>query len=320
MVTNSPLALFAIDRAGEISVAEGRILDFLDMRCGGSIVAIFHDRPEALKAVDRALCGERINVSLEREGRAFEVHLAPNLLRGDVIGVVGVAADVTERRMLEERLRSQYQQLQELNRLKNDFVNAVSHDLRTPLTTIIGYVEFLEEGLGGALTPEQAEAAGLTVEIELPPTPMILSLDRKRIERVITNLLHNAIKFTPAGGSIRISATQDGDLAHVEIADTGIGIEPQASRSSSTRSSSWKTPLERSADPGWDSPSARPSSRRTAEASGCAALPERGAPSGSRCRSRAPPPGPPTRPRPPPCSFGPKTKDAPAVRPGRPSF
>jgi signal transduction histidine kinase len=45
--------------------------------------------------------------------------------------------------------------LRELDQLKSDFVNAVTHELRTPLTSIRGYAEFLEDEIGGPLTPDQ---------------------------------------------------------------------------------------------------------------------------------------------------------------------
>lgn len=69
--------------------------------------------------------------------------------------IVGVSQDITERKALEEQLRSQFEQLKELDRLKSIFVSTVSHEIRTPLTSIKGYSEFLEEGLGGPLSPEQ---------------------------------------------------------------------------------------------------------------------------------------------------------------------
>ncbi len=55
----------------------------------------------------------------------------------------------------KQELQDAYGQLQELDRLKNNFVNSVSHELRTPLTSILGYAEFLEDEIGGLLTPDQ---------------------------------------------------------------------------------------------------------------------------------------------------------------------
>lgn len=48
--------------------------------------------------------------------------------------------------------------------------------------------------------------------------------DREKIDKVLVNLVGNAVKFTPEGGTIRIRAWDDGDVLHVSVADTGIGI------------------------------------------------------------------------------------------------
>ena len=54
-----------------------------------------------------------------------------------------------------------------------------------------------------------------------------MSADRARLEQVFTNLLDNAIKYTPAGGQIRISLRPEGTNAILEISDTGLGMPPE---------------------------------------------------------------------------------------------
>ncbi len=79
---------------------------------------------------------------------------------GELRVLEGIVTDVTDLKQTQEELyrrTNELQQAQELERLKSTFVNAVSHDLRTPLTSIMGYAEFLEDEVGGPLTAPQLE-------------------------------------------------------------------------------------------------------------------------------------------------------------------
>jgi two-component system, OmpR family, phosphate regulon sensor histidine kinase PhoR len=71
---------------------------------------------------------------------------------------------------------------------------------------------------------EQIIRAQLRLEYDLPDDLPAVMVDRRRIEQVVINLVHNAIKFTPVGGSITIGAHRTGDAVGVEVRDTGIGI------------------------------------------------------------------------------------------------
>ncbi|MFQ5611809.1 MAG: ATP-binding protein [Anaerolineae bacterium] len=70
----------------------------------------------------------------------------------------------------------------------------------------------------------QAERAELEFTIELPPALPLILADAERVQQVVTNLVHNAIKFTPPGGVISVTATFDADEVVVSVADTGVGI------------------------------------------------------------------------------------------------
>ncbi|HEY9721191.1 MAG TPA: hybrid sensor histidine kinase/response regulator [Oscillatoriaceae cyanobacterium] len=72
----------------------------------------------------------------------------------------------------------------------------------------------------------QAEAAQITLEVALGGQPLLLRMDAQRIEQVLINLVGNAIKFTPPGGTIRLSARLEGGTLRCEVTDTGIGISP----------------------------------------------------------------------------------------------
>lgn len=74
----------------------------------------------------------------------------------------------------------------------------------------------------------QATRAQLTLRIEGATDLPLVYVDGNRVEQVLTNLIHNAIKFTPTGGEIRVSATtNDAQTLTVKVADTGVGIAPE---------------------------------------------------------------------------------------------
>jgi len=69
-----------------------------------------------------------------------------------------------------------------------------------------------------------AAAKKLTLEADFPARPVVANYDRDRVYRVLSNLIHNAITFTPPGGSIRLRVFRRGNDTVVAVADTGIGI------------------------------------------------------------------------------------------------
>jgi two-component system phosphate regulon sensor histidine kinase PhoR len=74
----------------------------------------------------------------------------------------------------------------------------------------------------------QAERAGLEVSVELPEALPAVLADAERIQQVVTNLLHNAIKFTPAGGKVHLWAEAEGQRVVIRVRDTGVGIAAEA--------------------------------------------------------------------------------------------
>ena len=73
-------------------------------------------------------------------------------------------ADVTDRFRIENALRDRNEGLEEADRLKSDFIKHVSYELRTPLTSILGFSEHLASGATGALTAQQQEYVGAIVQ------------------------------------------------------------------------------------------------------------------------------------------------------------
>jgi PAS domain S-box-containing protein len=68
------------------------------------------------------------------------------------------------------------------------------------------------------------ETGGHALTVSLPQEPLVLDADSARVVQVLTNLLHNAAKYTPPGGRVALAAERDGPAAVVRVSDNGIGI------------------------------------------------------------------------------------------------
>jgi signal transduction histidine kinase len=79
----------------------------------------------------------------------------------------------------------------------------------------------LAEGLVEKWEP-RATAAGVLLQADCPHIRVIANYDR--VEEILSNFLDNALRFTPKGGSIRITARSEGDMVRAAVADTGAGI------------------------------------------------------------------------------------------------
>jgi len=165
--------------------------------------------------------------------------------------------------------------LQQANRLRRQMTADIAHDLRTPLSVILGYTEALSDGkLQGseeiysivhteaqhlshliddlkilaladageipltyqAVPPTsllrrtadayriQAEQKGISLEVDASPNLPELNIDHERMAQVLGNLMSNALRYTPRGGAIRLSAMEAAGKVRIEVADTGKGI------------------------------------------------------------------------------------------------
>jgi two-component system phosphate regulon sensor histidine kinase PhoR len=84
----------------------------------------------------------------------------------------------------------------------------------------------LVEASVGRLAP-QAERAGLAVHVDLAPDLPPVQADFEQVSRVLTNILDNAIRWTPPGGSVCVSAERDDGFVRFEVRDTGPGVPPE---------------------------------------------------------------------------------------------
>lgn len=78
-----------------------------------------------------------------------------------------------------------------------------------------------------AMLEPQATERGVTLAMKLPHDPGQVMGDRRAVQQILINLLSNAIKFTPSGGQVTVDATRRGDIMHILVNDTGIGIEDE---------------------------------------------------------------------------------------------
>jgi two-component system phosphate regulon sensor histidine kinase PhoR len=70
----------------------------------------------------------------------------------------------------------------------------------------------------------QAERAVLNLAINIPENLPLVKADEGRLEQVLVNLIHNAIKFSPPGGTISLGAAAEGRLVRFFVQDSGVGI------------------------------------------------------------------------------------------------
>lgn len=198
------------------------------------------------------------------DGRTLYGSASAILLEGgQSLGRVAVLRDITH--------------FKELDAIKSEFVATVSHDLRSPLTYMRGYVAMLP--MVGELAPKQkdyldkiqagieqmteliddlldlgridagvglqrvecslaeialevveqmqgrAMAFGLDLKTDLN-TQLTMQADPALIKRAVSNLVDNAMKYTPSGGTITIGLEERGGLLILRVSDTGIGIAP----------------------------------------------------------------------------------------------
>jgi len=169
--------------------------------------------------------------------------------------------------------------LKKLERMREDFVANVTHEIKTPLTAIIGFIETLQDGaieesltakkflstiaenarrlnrlVDDLLTLSNIELGEMTLRLEgvtvgevvdhvlpifegraqdknlkidknLPERISMIHADRDRVAQALLNVIDNAVKFTPDGGSVTIKAYEEGeDSVVIQVVDTGVGI------------------------------------------------------------------------------------------------
>ncbi len=259
------------------------------------------DRSLAVAEVRRAIAeGTDVTVEYRIHNRGDDTMWMRDLVhivRGGqrIKQIRGLIVDVTDRKHAEQALRDSErkyseaflrereaaEQLRALDAMKNTFLEAVSHDLRTPLTSILGSALTLEQSqlqlpthdtldlvqriaanarklerlLGdlldldrlqrGIVTPQRrptdvaALVGRIVAEVENPDARPIdvdvpsisVSIDGPKVERIVENLIANALRHTPPGAHIRVWARTEDDGVVIGVDDAGQGV-PEGSRES----------------------------------------------------------------------------------------
>lgn len=241
-----------------------------------------------VKSADLKVINLRIHSILrrrhyEQEARRIQLKLSD----AEMKSIVANAEKEAEKKNAAELERKNAQldylnkELQELDRLKTEFISTVSHELRTPLVAIGGLVTNILMGVTGKvegrlreylvladgdikrldrlimnlldfsriekgklnlekrttdicalarrvadMLKTQIEAKRIVLSTDFAQKEILVYMDADKIIQVLTNLLHNAIKFTPDGGTISldISSRPQEKLLRVAVIDSGIGI------------------------------------------------------------------------------------------------
>ena len=176
---------------------------------------------------------ERAKDAAETANKAKSRFLATmsHELRTPLNAVIGFSEAITadpDPERGKEYVRSIHEAGRHLLSLIDDILDATRAET-VGFTTIEGEVQPIPL-IEGTVRVMQATAAtaGVTVTAALPPTLPLLRADELRLRQVLLNLVSNAVKFTPQGGLVTISAgaTAEGGL-EMRVTDSGIGIRPE---------------------------------------------------------------------------------------------
>ncbi|MDP9469949.1 MAG: cell wall metabolism sensor histidine kinase WalK [Chloroflexota bacterium] len=155
------------------------------------------------------------NVSHELRTPLTSIKALVETLEAGAVDDPSVALDFLGRIVGEvDRLAALVDELLDLARLESGRVNLRWQALE-PEDLVVRAVQRLRP---------QIDRAGLNLMVDVPQGLPLVRADRARVEQVLLNLVHNAVKFTPVGGSIRISGDLDDGMLRVDVHDTGAGI------------------------------------------------------------------------------------------------
>lgn len=137
-----------------------------------------------------------------------------------VLQVADPAASARAREIIQRQLQHMSRLVEDL--LDNSRLTLKAMDLRMECVELRRVVQHVSETI-----EVQARERGLTVEIEPPPASVCVRGDEARLRQVFSNLLSNAVRYTPSDGVVRLASAADGERVTVNVEDTGRGIPPE---------------------------------------------------------------------------------------------
>jgi len=189
---------------------------------------------EAVEHVQGLLVEERRHHAHAARGVATRnefLGIVSHDLRGPLMTIAGVAALLDQQAPNDELGQRMHAWADRVRRSVNVMERLIG-DLLDVNSFEDGQLRVVAERLDlrplihGAIDAFQsvAQAEGVSLEADLPAEPLMAKHDPHRLFQVLSNLIHNAIKFTPAGGHIRVRAERAGRFYQVSVSDTGVGI------------------------------------------------------------------------------------------------
>lgn len=223
--------------------------------------------PRSLLRMARELRREgSFTYDLALAGRSFLCHVAP-LGKHRVDGWVIVLNDVTELKALD-RMKSDMMRMTShdlknplqgamanLELLRDDIYESGTDETRESMDAVDQQLQRMYRIISGILDTERARSRlasltvcpteriiadvaedmrlyarerGVTLETDIAPHTPTVRCDIEQFERALGNLVENGLKYTPAGGTVRLTARVEGSAVLIEVADTGVGIPLQS--------------------------------------------------------------------------------------------
>jgi signal transduction histidine kinase len=165
-------------------------------------------------------------ITARQDVLSFVSHDLKNPLMGIMLTAQTMqrGAPPVERRRAGGQLERIQRAAHQMRRMINDLLDMTALEvgrlaIETGPEDVAGLLAEAKEQFGALAT-----AGGIALSIESPAKPLIARCDRQRVVQVLTHLVDNALKFTPSGGRISISARDAGGRAAFAVADSGPGI------------------------------------------------------------------------------------------------